>query len=258
MMRLRIGKFWGRGSVPGGVLREKQMLGGEPILEAPVLARIVHVDAAAEHRDRAARPLEGRLVSRGVHAPREPRDHHDAGRRELAGELPGDVAAVARGIPRPDDRHRRQPQPLDPPDRVEEKRRVGDLCQRMGILGVEGRQNPDSRTLDPGGPQQSLGIVRPAQHGSRQILRFEFLRELVLGRGQERFDASPRAQHRPEPLGGDRTPPGPGEGRTSRDQTRAHRFNVLLMERGSTIPALRTDRKLIIPTRRVARGEGVA
>ena len=239
MMRLRIGKFWGRGSVPGGYSETKEVLGAEPLLEAPVLARIVHVEAAAEHRDRAARPLERRLVSRGVHAAREPRDDRDARRRELAREPPGDVAAVARGVPRPDDRHRRKAQPLDPPEREEEKRRIGDLRERAADTRRRRRSRSRCRrarsrrpSAEPRDRRARAGRPAPDPE-SRNPRR---------SRPHSRTGAAsrpPRARRTGQSRCGVIARPRAQESAAHREtKPELTRFNVLLMERGSTIPAI--------------------
>ena len=229
MMRFRMGKFWGRGSAPGGYSETRRWSTARAV-QPRVLPRIVDVEAAPEDRDRAARPLERRRVGGRVDAAGEPRDDRHADSREVPGEARRHVAPVAGRLARSDDRDRGQAEALDPSERMEHERRIRDFAEQARVFVVERRQETDPGALGRGRPARRLGVVGTAQNGPRQILGSKFRGQFVLRRGQERLDPAPRAQHRPETLGRERPAPGPGEGGATR-QTGAHRFNVLLMEK---------------------------
>ena len=184
MIRLRIGKFCGRGSVPGGYSETSRCCAAIRSFEPRVLARIVDVEPAADDRDRPARSLERRLVRGGVDAASEPGHDRDPRERELPRQAPRDVAPVARGLARPDDGHGGKAQPLHPPEGEEEKRRIRDLQEKPRIRVVERRHDGDAAALDLGGPVQRLAILRRPQDGTRPV------------RGAQKWDRSTSLEDR--------------------------------------------------------------
>ena len=204
------------------VLREEQVLGGQPLLQSG------GARAGSPRRDRS----RGRRSSRpGPRArPRAPRRRRRARsprrpprrRRQLPRQPPGHVAAVPRRVARAHDRHGRQPQPLEPSERIEQKRRIGDLAQGRRILLVEGRQRgacPVRSTA--GGPAQGLGIVRAAQDGPGEMRGTRARDSSSSPEASERLrQAAARAQGRPETLRRQLAPPRPGQGGTPRNRRR--------------------------------------
>ena len=163
MIRLRIGKFCGRGSVPGGYSESEQVLGGQALLQ-PARAR---ADSRRRGRTRARRssrpgPRARPRAPRHRRRARSPRRPPSPAAESSWREAPGHVAPVPRRVPRAHDRHGRQPEPLEPAERVEEERRIGDLPEGLGILGVEGRHEPDAGALDRRRPAQRLAY-RPGR-----------------------------------------------------------------------------------------------
>ena len=110
------------------VLGEQKVFRSEALFQPAVLARVLHVEAASEDRDRSSGAPQRGLVRRGVHAAREAGNHRHARGRELLRQLPGDVPAIARGVPRAHDRDGRKAQPLEPSQR--EKRNGGSGISR--------------------------------------------------------------------------------------------------------------------------------
>ena len=89
------------GEAPRGGLDAGLVLGDDaaglcdPAGEFGVGGRVVAVDAAAEHGDRAPACVEGAAVCLGVDAAGEAGDDRDAGGGEVAGERARDLGAVA-------------------------------------------------------------------------------------------------------------------------------------------------------------------
>ena len=90
-IRFRAGKRHGAGSTPGGYSETISPRSAICAASCGVRARVVAVDAAAEHSDRRAAALERAAVRRSRRRPREPRDDDDAGGCELARERAGDA-----------------------------------------------------------------------------------------------------------------------------------------------------------------------
>ena len=106
MIRLRAGNRHGAGATPGSYSETTAAGLGDLAGEFGVGARVVAVDAAAEHGDRATVCFEGAAVGPAVDAAGEPGDDGDAGGGEFAGEAAGDVGAVVGAGARADDRRR--------------------------------------------------------------------------------------------------------------------------------------------------------
>src|SRR5207302_10367758 len=95
-------------------------------------ARIVAVDAAAEHRHRGAAAFQRAAVRPAVDATREARDDDDARGSQLAADRPRHVRAVVGAAARPNDGNRRLREQLDRGGAAEKEtgRWIVDRCQQ--------------------------------------------------------------------------------------------------------------------------------
>ena len=184
------------------VLRDEEVLGAEPPPSVAVLARIVHVQAAAQDRDRPARALERRLVRRGVHAARETRDDRHPGARELPREPPGDVPAVPRRRPAI-----RRPRPPEAAAARGARARRGETAgprSRRGPADTPRRKpSRDARRRARSRPPTERPPVlgrRAARRGPAPATRAPPARSASV-EASRRFERPARAQDRPQPLG---------------------------------------------------------
>ena len=253
MMRLRIGKFCGRGSVPGGYSETRTWSAASRSFSGRVLARVVDVEAAAEDGDRSARTLERGLVRRRVDAAREARDDRHARARQLPREREATSRPYRVASREPTIADGGEAQPLEAAEREEDEGRVGDLAQGRRVLVVEGRQETHAGALDARGPAHRPRRRRRPRRTARAKSSDRSSRgQLVLVEARSALDAAARAERPARGAGGSAARPRAQERAAQpRGQTRAHRFNVLLMERhGPTIPgSAGGNRKPIIPTR---------
>jgi hypothetical protein len=188
-----------------------------------MLAGVVDVETASEDRDRSARPLQRGLVRGGVHAPGEAGGDRHAGGRELPRQPPGHVAAVARSVAGAHHGHDRKLESLEPAQREEEKRRVGDLPESLGVLGIEGRQDAHPGLLDTPGPSFGFDVVARPQNGAGALRGAQKSGQFHFFGGQNPFDPAARSKDRPELLRSD-APSRPGQRRAATEGICAHRF----------------------------------
>ena len=222
MIRFLTGKLLDCGSVPGRKLGEEQIPRPHRLLQRGVLARVIDIEAAAEHRDRPSRRAQRRLVRALVHAAREARNDRDPGGGELAREARRHVPPIARRRPRPDDADGRQAQAFEVAGGEEQEGGIGDLGERIGILLVESGHDADSRALELRDPFFGRNVLRRAQHGKGFRPRFQPLRQLLFRRRQEGLDPAQGPQDRPETLRRQLAPARPGDRRPAQNWVPAH------------------------------------
>jgi hypothetical protein len=106
------------------------------------------VHPATQHRDRASAGFQRGAVCDAVNATRQATDHGDAIARQIAGQLPGDLAPIGRRLAGPHERNspfiRRRQLALD----EQYGRGVGDLLQEQGISGTFPGEHLRPRRLD--------------------------------------------------------------------------------------------------------------
>jgi hypothetical protein len=128
------------------------------VREVAVRGRIHAVGPGAGDRDRRGARVERAAVRGGVDALRKPRDDREARVGERARERLRVLDALRRALPAADDRERRRVEELEAPERVERRRRIGELEQRPRVVGVVPREQPVARLGEPGG----RGVVERA------------------------------------------------------------------------------------------------
>ena len=100
--------------------------------------------------------LQRPAVGAGVDAEGEAADDDEPGRRQVAAELAGDVAAVGAGAAGPDHRHRPRP--------------VGELAQQGRIAAADQRPGRVGRVAQALGVERVVAAAAPAA-GRRQARR---------------------------------------------------------------------------------------
>ena len=144
----------GRRGRAGPVLGQQRAALGDPRRQPAVAARVGHVHARPEHRDREPAAVQRALVGRGVdavgQAAHDDRPPLGQSGRERAGERP----PLRRRPAAADDRHDRGPgqrrrHRLDRPPREEPERRVVELVEASRRSA--GRSRPDGRCRRPRG-----------------------------------------------------------------------------------------------------------
>lgn len=113
-----------------------------------VLRGIDPVDSTSEHPDRGTARVESAAMGLGVDAAGETRDDRDPRAREIEGELASDPPSRAGRRASPDDRHRRIPQPIDLAAHREHQRGIVEIEQRVGVPGLEKRNDPYTEMLE--------------------------------------------------------------------------------------------------------------
>ena len=137
-IRFRAGNRHGAGGVPGGYSEITAPSARDTGRERRVRARVVDVDAAAEHGHGAAARLERAGVRGAVDAAREAGHHRDPGPRQTRRQPLRERRAGGRRLPGADDRDDGRPQQLAQP--VARRRRPQvQLGRRVGQLGELGR-----------------------------------------------------------------------------------------------------------------------
>ena len=165
--------------------------------EGAVLRRIAHIRASGEHRDRQTACAERAAMRRRVVAERHAADRDKAGLRQLRADRPGDLHAVARRLPRADDRDARHSVEIRPPAAdIQHDRRILNLPQAVRVGGV--RNGQDADVLACALRDDLFGLVRrfvaqqldmlPPQTGTA-------LREHCAVRGVNRLGRAHAAQH---------------------------------------------------------------
>ena len=145
------------------------MVVGELLAQPAVLARIVHVDPAAEHGDRAAGtvaapPRARRRRSRA----RIPTTTATPGRRELARQpRTPRRGRSARRRASPRSRRPEAAAASSPAERKEKEGRVGDLPEGLWIFGVERRDELHAACARPRTPM----LRPPVSSGARSTAR---------------------------------------------------------------------------------------
>src|SRR5439155_24768139 len=127
------GKVSGRRRRAGRVLRQDQARARDLLGEAPVLARVDHVDARAQHGQRPSPGSQASPMGRSVDPTGQAARDRDAALREIAGQPLGHLKTVERGVTRSDDRNRREIEGRDAAPRIEDKRGIGDLAQDLRV-----------------------------------------------------------------------------------------------------------------------------
>ena len=135
MRRLRRGKFAATGGVPSAKLRNDAAVARELVRELAIARRINDVEPGADDGDAARRAGEPAAVRRRVDAEREPAHDREPRVRQRARESFGVRDALLGRVAAADDRERRRVEELDAAFRVQERRRIGGVQQRLGIVG---------------------------------------------------------------------------------------------------------------------------
>ena len=146
------------------------------MVQVLVLRRVDDVDAAGQHRRRAA--LERGTMRRRVDAAGKARRHDEAFQPELGGARAGEFLADGRAVARADHRHDRARGKIEPALDVEQRRRGIDLGERRRIAVLADR---DEARAEPLGALQlgfglglttEMNVVDAAaaarQHGQRR------------------------------------------------------------------------------------------
>jgi hypothetical protein len=137
-----------------------------------MLWRIDLIEAAGEDRDRAGG--EGTLMRRGIDAAREARHHHEAGDPQIARQFLGQLAAADGGIARADHADRRTQQQGGIAAQRQQRRRILDGRERLGIARLAQGQEQPAEAGEGGdlifglrarGRTQDLRAARPCQIG---------------------------------------------------------------------------------------------
>ena len=219
-MRLRAGKRHGAGATPGGYSETTSPPLGYLARELGVRARIVAVDAAAEHGDGRPLRFERTSMRPAVDAAREAGDDDDSGGGELTRERARDMGAVVAAAARSDDRDARPGEQLARRRAAEEETRrwVADRRQtlRERLVASPDPANPLPCELgEVGGSVERRGEAREALRSasrstacsSRDAAKTASARSFT-ARGH-RFDAIDVVHARSAPSASGRTAPRP-------------------------------------------------
>ena len=204
MMRLRIGKFCGRGSVPGGYSESRRRSEAMRSFSRRVLARVLHVDAAPEDRDGSSGACRAR-----PRAPRRPRrgQNREATATPGGRELPRQACRRRRGRSARRRASPRSRRPEAAAARAVRAQRGGRAGRRSpaGPRGYSGRRR--SRGGCPccstsGRPALGLGVVARARSTARARSREprNARQVLLFARTEAPRRRRARGSGRPEPL----------------------------------------------------------
>lgn len=123
MIRLQLGKWLPRGSVPGGLFGQRQALARDPLLQFGVLRRIGNVDPTRDYPNGRRKRA---LMRRTIDAPRQTGNHGQPLPRQRIGEIARQLHRRRAGVARADHCH------------------AGLCCQRkIAPPGQDGRSTVD-------------------------------------------------------------------------------------------------------------------
>jgi hypothetical protein len=129
----------------GRELGHERALLGDASGQTPVLRRIHHVDAGAEHRDGAASGLQGAAVRGAVDPAGQPAHHGDAARGEIARQSLRQVEPERCGAARAHDGDPERVLVRQASAHPQTVRRGGYLAKMGGIFSVPAVDLPDRR-----------------------------------------------------------------------------------------------------------------
>ena len=192
MMRLRLGKFWAMGGVPSGSLRDQCPESGDLPSQLAMAYRIDAVEPGAGHRHGRTRTRQRSTMGRGVDPERQPTRDAEPGLHQGAAELVGELHPGSAGVAAPHDSQLGIRQHAVIAVDEDDRRRVRDLAQQRGVIGVREQDDMVAGLIVPA----PGGIDRPPLRGTQigDGLAVEpRCGELIWGRTQHRLRAAEAA-----------------------------------------------------------------